>query len=282
MGVVSWLAKRLGVGSTVFEIRVGNIILLARHPILAQLAADMARGLTDGYQPSRRFIIYCGTQDRFGWHVLRRGVRIGLQTEQFLDQQGNALWGRNRKIWRRTLSYLKRLDFLLDINETNRPSYETLSAAERGKLISGPYIFPQVAPAMSGHDRDRCVFFGAMTSEHRKRIVPSLAAAGRCDLVEDGVFASSLFEIVSRYRAVLNVHFTDGVYTEYPRLLSALMLGKPIVSEPLSSALTAGTHYVPRDAINSADYDAVYAAFATHMCGTYSFQRLLERLDRQI
>lgn len=280
MGVLGRLAKRLGIGGTVFETRRGNIVLLSRHPVLTQLAQDMIDGLAEAYQPKQRFIIYCGTHDHFGWHVLRRGIRVGVQTEQFRDENGKRLWGNKKKNWRRTMRYLDRFDFLLDINETNRPAYDGLSPGRLARLISGPHIFPNEPPARTECQLDKCVFFGAMSSQHRVDMVGAVVAAGHCDVIEDGVFGARLFEVVTRYRAVLNIHFSDAVYSEYPRLLSALKLGKPVVSERLSSVLTAGVHYVAVEGVEDADYDGIYRVFAAHMCENYSFQKLIEDLDK--
>lgn len=281
MGFIGKLMRRVGLKRKVFERRVGNIVFLSRHPLHQQIAEDIVAGLAPGFSPSRRFIVYCGAHHRFRWHVLRPGIKIGLQTEQFFDDEGQQLWGYNKSTLERTFALLKHVHVMLDLNETNKPAYAQVVGKDREKLLFGPYIFPDVPPPATPYEDERSIFFGAMGVGRRETIVPRLEAAGICDVVKTTTFGEALFQRVRRYRAVLNIHYMEGIYTEYPRLLSALLQGKPVVSEPLASNLTEGVHYVGLQSVESADYVAVYDAFAKHVCERYSFQKFVERLDGQ-
>ena len=45
--------------------------------------------------------------------------------------------------------------------------------------------------------------------------------------------------------AILNIHFQNGVYTEWPRILLAYVNGKILISEELGYPLISGRHYYP-------------------------------------
>ena len=87
--------------------------------------------------------------------------------------------------------------------------------------------------------------------------------------LDEGIFGAALDEKIANASAVLNVHFSAGVYTEYPRLLSAYLAGKPLVSETLSPELEEGRHYIALGAQTNVEYFAktfanFSAEFAAH------------------
>lgn len=71
-----------------------------------------------------------------------------------------------------------------------------------------------------------------------------------------------------------------GAYTEYPRLLSALLAGKPVLSEQLTQELIPGTHYMLLGDQGQVDQEVVFERFSSLFCGEYSFENyLLQRFS---
>jgi len=109
------------------------------------------------------------------------------------------------------------------------------------------------------------VFFGTVNARRKKLIGASEAYI----TLNEGIFGAALDEKIANASAVLNVHFSAGVYTEYPRLLSAYLAGKPLVSETLSPKLEVGRHYIALGAQTNVEYFAktfanFSAEFAAH------------------
>lgn len=63
-----------------------------------------------------------------------------------------------------------------------------------------------------------------------------------CDLLSE-TYGTDLHKAICDSRGVVNIHFADGIYTEYPRLLSSYLAGKPVLSEKLGAELVEGRDY---------------------------------------
>ena len=76
--------------------------------------------------------------------------------------------------------------------------------------------------------------------------------------------------------AVVNLHIGEGIYTEYPRMLSAYLSGKAVLSEPLAAPLEKGKHYAdietPFDPADAETHFRNFAEFARE----FSISRLFE------
>ena len=72
------------------------------------------------------------------------------------------------------------------------------------------------------------------------------------------------------------MHFSAGLYTEYPRLLSAYLAGKPLVSETLSPELEEGRHYIALGAQTNVEYFAkTFANFSAEFVAHNRFTDFL-------
>lgn len=236
--------------------RNGNLRFVARHPILSDLAAIFA-GYDLGPLADRKASVYVGVHS-FTKRILPPGFRIGIQTEQFFDASGRSLWGTQSR-WR-ILRQAWQYDVLLDLSPLNRPAYEFLPALLQRRLRFGPHIFPShLPPFHPGEVGAPLLFFGAI-NQRRQQVLDEMGKTVR--ILPYGVYGAHLTAEIMAAKGVVNLHFSDGVYTEYPRLLTALMHGKALSSEELAEPLVAGRHYLPLAQAKRADGAAEYAACA--------------------
>ena len=79
----------------------------------------------------------------------------------------------------------------------------------------------------------------------------------------------------------MNIHFQQGVYSEYPRFLKACLAGKPFISEPMGDPLVEGVHYLPLDEFPTAGTTERLFAAIRDLAARYSFSSLLETIIRE-
>lgn len=256
-----------------------DIVFLAKHPTLRQLAQEIGGGLSQAIKPDRRILVYCGVHKPFGQAWYAAGTRIGIQTEQLVDQTGDPLWGAHKKELGKRVSFaLCHCDHWLDMSCSNRLYYETLRVPDAvlSKITYGPHIFPHTPPAFDAVKNPDLVFFGNL-NPRRKAMIERVNATVR--VVPEGTYQEALTAEISKARAVLNVHFADGVYSEAPRILTAVSHGKPIVSETLAEPFKAGKHYITLDsAIEAVDLSAYYERLSAFLSQNYSFSGYLLKL----
>lgn len=221
--------------------RNGGLRFVARHPILSEIAGQLA-SFDLGDLAGQRAAIYVGVH-AFTRRLLPPGFRIGIQTEQYLDATGRMLWGKPSRaaLLRHVLQY----DVLLDLSPQNRPAYGFLPQALQRRLRFGPMIFPDQSPEFRpGAAEGKLLFFGALNPRRQA----ALAALGdRVRVLPYGTHGTALGAEIAGCRGILNLHFAEGIYTEYPRLLTSLLWGKPLWSDPLAPPLVAGQHYLTMD-----------------------------------
>lgn len=238
------------------EITINRLTILSCHPILDQVATDIAKGVAMEALPDKDIVVCIGAHKRFTGLRHRKGFKICVQTEHFRDARGLSLWRKPR--WIRMLANLLICDLLLDLSIYNKKSYRWLPRVMKNKIVFGPRIFPSTA-VKHVEGNGTAVFFGAI-NERREKLI---AGRGDYTTLDGGIFGAALEEKIANASAVLNVHFSDGVYTEYPRLLSAYLAGKPLVSETLSPELEEGRHYMALGAQIDARYLAdIFANFS--------------------
>ncbi len=252
-----------------FERMHGNVTFLARNKTLDQLNADIISGLPETFSLRQPLTVYCGIHTNFQKHYFRHGCKLGIQTEQLADQHGCALW-KASKVKPAIEASQVFFDQVLDLNRTNRSAY-----AVGAPLDFGPFIFPSCAPPFSMGVDPRSIFFGSVTGFRRPRILAEAQAAGQIRYYPEGLFGEELAAEVAKHTSVANIHFDEGVYTEYPRLLSALLAGKPVLSEQLTEELIPGTHYMLLDKQDQVDQEVVFEQFSSLFCGKYSFENYL-------
>jgi hypothetical protein len=241
--------------------RNGGLRFVARHPILSEIADQLA-SFDLGDLVARHAAIYVGAHS-FTKRLLPPGFKIGLQTEHFYDQTGAKLWGLPSRaaILRWALQY----DILLDVSPLNAPAYEFLPGSLRRKIKFGPHLFPDTLPAYAGSSGD-LIFFGAMNDRRRAEIA-KLGQLQSLQVLPYGTHGQALQAQITRAGGIVNLHFSAGVYSEYPRLLTAALAGKAVWSDPLAQPLICGQHYFaltdrPSLAEQSAVYDRFCSAFA--------------------
>jgi hypothetical protein len=243
--------------------------IYSRHEVLRDVANDLARGLT---QPlSMPVDVYVGVQGVTAPPDNGR-LRIGIQTEHFADANGTRMWRvpRERLIRRFAAFY----DVLLDLSPQNRPAYDFLRDELRAKIRFGPHIFPDIPVEPDFKDAPP-LFFGAM-NDRRQTLLKKLQTDRPVAVAPRRTFGPDLQAQIAAHGSVLNLHFVDGVYTEYPRLLKAYLSGKPLVSEPLAAPLVAGTHYFDlQTQPTRAATEHVFRNLAT-FAAQYSFRAFLE------
>ena len=206
------------------------------------------------------------------------GINIGIQTEQLQDDAGRQLWG--VKGLRSIRKNLTNLDVLLEISKANRPVYEDLDLSEKSKIVVGPWIFSRESSRQNPGD-GHLVFFGNK-NERRSRIIEEVRKLHSVKVLPRGTFGADLEKEIAQASAILNIHYCDGTYSEFPRILLALKYGKPLVSEVLADPLEAYNHYVP---INGAgDTGAASRAFSgmSKFAVEHSFDALLQNVCREM
>jgi hypothetical protein len=251
------------------KLTVHGIDLYSGHRVLRDFANDLARCIT---RPLPKPIdIYVGV------HAVDRPAdtgrfSIGIQTEQFLDRNGQAMWRLPRERFR--MRYATFYDLLLDLSPDNAPAYDFLPEELRAKIVFGPHIFPD-APVSPEFQPTPPVFFGSL-NDRRRSILADLQTRQPVQIAPHGTFGRSLDALIAQHGAVLNLHFRDGEYSEYPRFLKAYLRGKPVLSEPLSPPLQVGTHYFDLKAKpTEAATKAVFRNLA-NFAADHSFQRFIE------
>jgi hypothetical protein len=247
----------------------GRLRFVARHPILTEIAEQLA-SFDLGDLAQQRADIYVGVHS-FTKRVLPFGLKIGLQTEHFYDEKGAALWGLPSRaaILRRALQY----DVLLDLSPLNAPAYAFLPKFLRKKLRFGPYIFPDQLPAYrTSPPQAPLIFFGALNPRRQAL----LAAHPEVRSLASGTHGPALLAEIAASSGIVNLHFSEGIYSEYPRLLTAALAGKVVWSDPLAAPLVAGKHYFSLDQKPTPDQAAeVYAQFCQDFAAKHRFASFL-------
>ncbi len=264
MGIASFFGKDWTVAHN------GALRFVARHPILSEIADQLA-SYNLGDLAERRATIYVGAHS-FTKRVLPPGIKIGLQTEHFYDENGLTLWGLPSRaaILRRALQY----DVLVDLSPLNAPAYAFLPEVLRRRLRFGPHLFPDTLPPYQPTDGD-LLFFGA-TNDRRAAILARMSGEHPVRSLPYGTHGAALMAEIARARGVLNLHFSEGVYTEYPRLLTAALSGKVVWSDPLAAPLQAARHYVALDQQpDQAALAAIYQRFCDEFAAQHRFSHAL-------
>ena len=251
------------------KITAHGVDLYSGHRVLRDVSHDLARCLTGPL--SQPVDVYVGV------HPVDRPVetgrfRIGIQTEQFLDSAGQRLWRMPRERFRTRFASF--YDILLDLSPLNAPAYDFLAPDLRGKRRFGPHIFP-AAPVEPDFQDAPPLFFGSLNDRRRDRLA-RLQATRPIEIAPHATFGRGLDALIARHGAVVNLHYVDAVYAEYPRILKAYLRGKPVLSEPLPPPLRQGEHYLDLTAKPTrAATEALFRNLAD-FAARHSFQTFLE------
>jgi hypothetical protein len=260
----------LSIGPKLFTRWAGRLRFLAFHPVTDHISAEIIAGLPAGFEPDLRATVYVGIHRPYKGVILPYGMRIGIQTEQFFDEGGNELWNyRNSGEFVRL--NLSRFNRVLDLNATNERFYSQLGKAERSRLTLGPRIFPSIAPHYQDGSDNCTIFFGRI-NPRRGELIKLYNSMYNVKILDKETYGSALYSKIDQCGSILNLHYADGVYTEYPRLLTALTCGKTVISEQLNSDLIVGKEYLLAGSpAGPAVRKSAYEAFARKMTREYSF-----------
>lgn len=243
------------------------------HRVLRDFARDLSKCLTAPL--SQEVDIYVGV------HTIRQVAptgrpMIGIQTEQILDSSGHRMWRAPNR--RRRSSFAETYDILLDLGADNGQAYDFLPEDLRRKVRFGPHIFPDTELAPAYLDAPP-LFFGSL-NDRRRQMLDQLKATRPVEVARHGTFGRGLDALLASHGAVLNLHYQDGEYSEFPRFLKACLAGKPFLSEPLSRPLLAGEHYLsPTDPLDAARAERLFQSIQTLAAG-YRLRDFLETVIR--
>lgn len=260
--------------------RQKRVDFISTQPALMDFCDDLRRSLQHSEEALNSNIkLLVGLHKRPPMRFYLPGFKLGIQTEQLVDDNGHVMWGSKKKSLNRIRRALKSCDAILDLSESNRPVYESLLGykANQCELFFGPHIFPDRAVELDSVSSGKVIFFGTVKKSRRADVLESLNPA-KFQILPEGTFGYDLKKHISSCSAILNVHFQDGVYTESPRLLSAYLSGKPFVSEALGRPFEKGIHYVGID--QAVTVDALEYSFhnlSRLVISKYSFIKLLNR-----
>lgn len=246
-----------------------DVTLHYGHRVLRDFASDLAQGIQKPV--GHAMDVYVGV------HAVRGPIdesrfRVGIQTEQYLDRSGKDMWRKPRRRVRRAL--VSAYDAFLDLNPTNAPAYAFLPQDLRDRMTFGPHIFPAEPVALDYSDKPP-VFFGSLNDRRKAELLP-LQEAGKVILAPHGTFGRALSAVLKDQGGVLNIHFADGEYAEYPRFLKAYLHGKPVFSEPMAPPLVAGQHYFALGKVPTRKATETLFGNIAALATAYRFQSYLE------
>ena len=256
------------------KISVHNVDLYAGHRVLRDFCHDLARCITAPL--SQPVDVYVGV------HLVDRpfstgNFRVGIQTEQYLDRNGQPMWRIPKERFR--ARHATFYDVLLEFSADNAPAYDFLPEELRRNLVFGPHIFPET-PMAPDFQPTPPVFFGSMNERRRSRLA-ELKEKQAIEVAPHGTFGPPLDALIAQQGAVLNLHFRDGEYSEYPRFLKAYLRGKPLMSEPLAPPLQPGLHYFNLDARPTAKQTEKIFKNLASFAAKHSFRGFLQSaIDR--
>ncbi|MBN8632519.1 MAG: hypothetical protein J0L76_16900, partial [Rhodobacterales bacterium] len=200
--------------------------------------------------------------------------RVGLQTEHILDRDGNRMWRFVKRRQRRV--FAQSYDALLDLSPDNATAYDFLEADLRQKIQFGPHIFPDDDIEHEFVDAPP-LFFGSL-NDRRRGILDRLKSVRPLEIASHGTFGAGLDKLLAAHGSVLNIHYQEAEYAEYPRFLKAYLAGKPFISEPLSAPLVAGLHYLELNEVATRERtEHVFGSIRTLASG-YRLRNYLERV----
>lgn len=205
----------------------GRIRFLSTHPTLDRVARTLAQSAARSAMHFPETDIWIGSH-RSKCVPRTPGRRlIILQTEQILDADGRQIWQKmsRRRILRQALG----ADLYVEWNLVNRPFYGPMPRLMPNRFLFGPYVFPDAPPErVPGQG---CVFVGSLNARRRE----VLAAHPGIRIPPADATLPQIDQAISEAAALCNTHSLPGAYTEVPRVLMAVLAGKPLVSEALSA-----------------------------------------------
>lgn len=258
--------------------QIGSLRFICHHSILNQVAHDIAAGIpTDFRTNSRRINVICGVHHPMTLEWIVPGPKLAIQTEQFYDAKGDPLWSFDNKGYAELVRIAaEKADMVLDLSLCNEPLYEDLKIPleTRKKVFFGPHIFPSEPVAFNAGHNGHYIFYGDSGGDRRLGILQAPRDFG-LEIVPNGIYGDRLSRIVSAARGVVNIHYHSGIYSESPRLLSAYLQGKCVLSEELSTPFEKNVHYGLLGKSEPENPERIFENFSQLVTQRFSFAKLI-------
>jgi hypothetical protein len=264
----------------------GTVVFLAKHPALQDFASLLSSGLGETFLDRSAVWGLCvvvGLHEFDRQRFAEQGLRVGIQTEQYFDVNGRKLWGCPSILFllRQVLKY----DFILDLSHANRKAYKLIPGFLRKKVIFGPYGFPDRPVDYLHHGSCKPPLFVGAESGRRNTILERISECGTKGIdAITGIYGDRLRERIRKSCGVINIHFSEGVYTELPRFLICYREGKLMYSERLAPPFIDGKHYVLLDEAAGESMNCeqagtrVFQAINAELVAHYKFSAFLKEI----
>lgn len=235
--------------------KFNNITFISMHPVLDDICRQIIMSIDGTFKTKKKIIIYFGIHKKISLYdfIFRKGFKIGVQTEQFYDANGNALWALTEKNIKHTSTNCKRVNLILDLSYNNKKFYPTKASS---KIVFGPYIFPKKNYNFKPGNNEKSIFVGYIKGQNRTNKIKKYK--DNIETLDKNLFGTDLSNKISPFKSMTNIHFQEGIYTEYPRILLSILEGKVLYSDKLSSEFIESKHYLNIDNITDNNNDLVH------------------------
>lgn len=219
--------------------RKDGIRFFSKHKILKDVLGDLMKCLN---QEASRLKL----DVQVGVHNVELGRSerplVGIQTEHLYTAGDDLGWMDISR--EQLLSNFNACDYIIDFSYRNIRFYQEIEGFDLGKLIAGPYIFPDFLPEACDPTDNRPIFVGTLKRRVSRQERLAKYSRTREIHVEENMFGAELDAALRNASAMINIHNTPSIVTELPRLLKAYLNGSILLSEPLDTPFIAGRHYV--------------------------------------
>jgi len=248
--------------------QINDVRFYAKHQVLRELILLISKQAEVFVH--QRINIFVGIHHWIANALPSKALNVGIQTEQFYDAYGLKLWGSLPE------NHLKaaclKFDVILDFSEFNKPAYKNFDKYNR--VVFGPYIFPSKKIIHKKENASEVHFVGAL-NERRQKIISDISKLYTIKVIKNE-FGEKLNKTLSGSAGILNIHFQNGVYTEWPRILLAYANGKILISEELAYPLISGRHYYPLGSeLNEMNSSQIHENTWQDFAGKYSFSEFI-------
>lgn len=256
-----------------------KLLLISHHRILHEINLDI---LKNTEVKLNKFTILV-----MGIHRTKKiflkffpGFKVGIQTEHLYDERGLKLNIYDTDPEPSILKNLESYDLILDLNANNKVFYKN-SIASLKKIIYGPYIFPYSTKPYSGNSKDAYLFVGSISNKKRlDKILNFKKKYPKTMILGEGSYGSYLDSKIKTCSAIINFNSSNKKHTPYPRILKALIHGKPFISEPLPMPLIKDKHYLNCLKLNKKNLMYSYNLLSKFLVTNYSFDKFLDKLNK--
>jgi hypothetical protein len=250
-----------------------NVKFFAKHWSLQNLAEQIAENQIFS-RSSLPVCVFVGVHEWTSDILRSDRLNIGIQTEQYYDESGKKLWGLSHRAM--PAYFLYKFDLLIDINFSNLKSYKFLPL-KKSRLIIGPYIFPTNKLQYNSLNNAELIFVGWINDRRHSILDKKVKLKYYRHDEQD---SKNLIREISLSAGVLNIHFAEGTYCEWPRMLLAYLSGKIFYSELLGHPLIPGRHFSSlKNNNNKLEPEEIFNNFRDEIASKYQFGFVLKNIS---